>query len=93
MSRRFAILITLPSLATLFDEQDDDDQGRKAIDPPLARHEKLDQQSDNNDAGQVAACDRLDCIGAECSAADLIGNANLCSRKPQHDRDREDGKD
>jgi hypothetical protein len=65
-------LIAVPSLAALFDEKDDDRQGRDAINPPPARHEKLSDQPEDDRAGEVAADDRLDRIGAERRAADPI---------------------
>lgn len=44
-------LLTLPSFATFFDEKDDDRQGCHAVDPPSARHEKLHDQPEQDDAG------------------------------------------
>ena len=86
-----AAVFAFPSLPALFDEQDDDCQGRKAINPPPARHEKLDQQSKNHNPGQIAACDRLDGIGTERPAADLIGDPQLYLGEPLHDGGRQHG--
>src|SRR6516164_2369590 len=83
-SRPLYGLLAFPRLATFFHKQDDDRQGGDAIDPPPARHEKLYEQSDYDDAGQIAARDRLDGIRAECPAADLVGNPHLRLGEPPH---------
>ena len=90
-SRPLSGPLALPGLAAFFHEQDDDRQGGDAIDPPPARHEKLYEQSDYDDAGEIATSDRLDGIGAERAASDLIGNSYFGAREPPHDRDRQNG--
>src|SRR6516165_9242948 len=82
-SRPLSGLLALPSLAAFFHKQDDDRQGGDAIDPPPARHEQLYEQSDYDDAGEIATSDRRDSIGAERAASDLIGNSYFGAGSPQ----------
>jgi len=92
--RLVGTFLGFPRLPALFDEQRNDCYRRYAIDPPPTRRKKLDQQPDYDDAGQIAARDRLDSIHAERPAADLVGNPHLRLGETPHDGDRQhrDGK-
>ena len=67
----------LPSLASVFDEKDDNRQGRDIIHPPPSRLEHLNEVADDHDTGEGAGSNRFDRIGAKFPAADLISNPDL----------------
>jgi hypothetical protein len=76
-------LISTPSLSTFANKKPNDPEGGHRVYPPCA-YGKLHDKSCDDDKGEPAASNALDCISPKCATAKRFGKVKLTAGKEIH---------